>query len=56
MSFTSAEYYTLYTNILIYAVDRSAGDKHRLAADIVDCPVERPCILTLQAMPSSCSP
>jgi len=50
MSSMSAEYYTLDTNILIYAVDRSAGDKHRLAADIVDRSVERPCILTLQAM------
>jgi predicted nucleic acid-binding protein len=46
----SAERYTLDTNILIYAVDRSAGDKHRLATAIVDSSVERPCVLTLQAL------
>ena len=47
---TNAELYTLDTNILIYAVDGSAGRKHQLAADIVDRSVERPCILTLQAL------
>lgn len=42
--------YTLDTNVLIYAVDRSAGSKHRLAAEIVDRSVEGPCVLTLQAL------
>jgi predicted nucleic acid-binding protein len=45
----SAERYTLDTNILIYAVDRSAGAKHHLAIALVDGSVERPCALTLQA-------
>jgi predicted nucleic acid-binding protein len=47
---TSAEFYTLDTNILVYAVDRSAGPKHQLAAEIVDRSIERPCILTLQSL------
>jgi predicted nucleic acid-binding protein len=46
----SAERYTLDTNILIYAVDRSAGAKHHLATAIVDGSVERHCVLTLQAL------
>jgi predicted nucleic acid-binding protein len=47
---TRAEAYTLDTNIFIYAVDGSAGPKHRLAVEIVDHAIERPCVLTLQAM------
>jgi predicted nucleic acid-binding protein len=47
---TSAERYTLDTNILIYAVDRSGGAKHRVAIEIVDCSIERSCILTVQAL------
>lgn len=49
-NFTSAEAYTLDTNILIYAVDASAGPKHQQAVEIVDRSIERPCILTLQAL------
>jgi predicted nucleic acid-binding protein len=46
----TTERYTLDTNILIYAMDRSAGAKHRLAVEIVDCSIERPCVLTLQSL------
>jgi len=45
----SAERYTLDTNILIYAVDRSAGERHGLAVEIVDRSIEQGCIMTLQA-------
>jgi predicted nucleic acid-binding protein len=45
-----AERYTLDTNILIYAVDRAAGPRHRMAIEIVDRSIERPCILTVQAL------
>ena len=46
----SAEFYTLETNILIYAVDPAEGWKHHLAMAIVDCSVERSCILTVQSL------
>lgn len=46
----SAERYTIDTNILVYAVERSEGWKHELAAEIVDRSIDRPCILTLQAL------
>ena len=46
----SAERYTLDTNVLVYAVERSEGWKHQLAAEIVDRSIDRPCILTLQAL------
>jgi predicted nucleic acid-binding protein len=47
---TNAEAYTLDADILIYAVDRSAGTKHRLAVEIVDRSIERSCVLTLQGL------
>ncbi len=46
----SAERFSLDTNILVYALDTAAGDKHTLAAEIVDRAVERDCHLTLQAL------
>jgi predicted nucleic acid-binding protein len=46
----SAEPYTLDTNILVYAVDPVEGWKHHVATAIVDCSVERSCILTVQAL------
>jgi predicted nucleic acid-binding protein len=46
----SVERYTLDTDILIYAVDRAAGPRHRMAIEIVDRSIERPCILTVQAL------
>jgi len=46
----SPERFTLDTNILIYAVDRSAGEKHRIAAEVVDRSLDCWCVLTLQAL------
>ena len=46
----SGDRFTLDTNILIYAVDRSAGVRHELAVEVVDRAVERPCTLTVQAL------
>lgn len=42
--------FTLDTNILVYALDRRAGDRHRLASVIVDRAVLLECCLTLQAV------
>ncbi len=44
------ERFTLDTNILVYAVDRDAGDRHGTAIDLVDKAVQQDCILTLQAL------
>lgn len=46
----SAERFSLDTNILVYALDAEAGQKHALAARIVDRAVEEDCALTLQAL------
>jgi predicted nucleic acid-binding protein len=46
----SAEFYTLDTNILIYAVDPAEGWKHQAATTIVDCSIERSCVLTVQSL------
>jgi predicted nucleic acid-binding protein len=40
---------TLDTNILVYAMDRDAGDRHRLAMEIVDRAINSDCVLVLQA-------
>ncbi|MDR3514970.1 MAG: PIN domain-containing protein [Azospirillaceae bacterium] len=42
--------FTLDTNILVYAVDRDAGDRHRAALDITRRARGRDCVLTLQAL------
>lgn len=41
---------TLDTNILIYAIDRDAKDKHERAISIVDQAIHLDCVLTLQAL------
>jgi predicted nucleic acid-binding protein len=46
----SANRLTLDTNILIYAIDRDAKDKHERAISIVDQAIHLDCILTLQAL------
>ncbi len=46
----SAERITLDSNILIYAIDADAGERHTRAIDVVDRSVERDCLLTLQAL------
>ena len=42
--------YTLDTNILIYAIDSTAGNKHQQAIDIVKKAVFQDCVLTLQVL------
>src|SRR5439155_12567360 len=41
---------TLDTNILIYAIDRDAKDKHEKAISIIDQAIHLDCVLTLQAL------
>ena len=41
---------TLDTNILVYAMDRDAGDRHQLAMQIVDRAITSDCVLILQAL------
>jgi predicted nucleic acid-binding protein len=42
--------FTLDTNILVYALDRQAGDRRAVAGRIIDLAVRRDCCLTLQAV------
>jgi len=46
----SAERITLDSNILVYAIDADAGERHTRAMEVVDRSVERDCLLTLQAL------
>ena len=46
----SGRCFTLDTNILIYAMDVDAGDRHDLACQIIDKAVLCDCRLTLQAV------
>ena len=46
----ATERLTLDSNILVYSIDRDAGDRHLRAMEIVDRCVERDCVLTLQAL------
>ena len=41
---------TLDTNILVYSIDRDAGERHHKAVDLVDRAVDHECILTLQSL------
>jgi predicted nucleic acid-binding protein len=45
----SGECFTLDTNILVYSVDRLAGDRHAIAKRIVERAKLGNCVLTLQA-------
>jgi len=42
--------FTLDTNVLVYAVDRLAGEKHRIALDIVRRAQGADLVLTLQSL------
>jgi predicted nucleic acid-binding protein len=42
--------FTFDTNILFYASDSGAGDKHRRALALVDAALQRDCLLTLQSL------
>ena len=46
----TAERWSLDTNILVYAVDRDAGEKHRIAVELLDALTEQDCVLSLQAL------
>jgi predicted nucleic acid-binding protein len=41
---------TLDTNILVYAYDRSAGQRHEQAMELVERALEADCVLTVQAL------
>ena len=41
---------TLDTNVLVYAMDRDAGGRHKLAMEIVDRAINSDCVLVLQAL------
>ena len=42
--------FSLDTNILVYAVDRDAGDRHDRSREIVGQAAQRDCVLTVQAL------
>jgi predicted nucleic acid-binding protein len=46
----AAERLTFDTNILFYAVDTNAGDKHRIAGSLLQSAISHDCVLTLQAL------
>jgi predicted nucleic acid-binding protein len=42
--------FSLDANILVYAADLAAGERHQRALEILDRAVRRDCVLTLQAL------
>src|SRR5438477_12963039 len=51
MNSTSADLrFTLDTNVLVYAIDSDAGDRHRIALDVVRRARGKDCIITLQTL------
>ena len=42
--------FTFDTNILIYAIDSDAGERHRIALDLIHRAAGRDCVLTLQSL------
>ncbi|HEX6113586.1 MAG TPA: PIN domain-containing protein [Geminicoccaceae bacterium] len=42
--------FSIDTNVLVYAADRAAGERHERALQIMDRAVRRHCVLTLQAL------
>lgn len=46
----SAKRFTLDTNILVYAVDSSAGDRHHRAQEVIEAMLAQDCVLTLQSL------
>jgi predicted nucleic acid-binding protein len=42
--------FTFDTNILVYAVDTAAGERHRIALDLIRRSRGRDCVVTLQAL------
>ncbi|MDJ0806892.1 MAG: PIN domain-containing protein [Gammaproteobacteria bacterium] len=46
----SGEKYTLDTNILLYSIDRHAGERHKKSIELIEQMSRCDCILTLQAL------
>ncbi len=46
----ASEQFTLDTNLLVYAVDATAGERHHLSVQIVDSAADVGCRLTLQSL------
>ena len=42
--------FTLDTNILIYAIDHDAKEKHKIASNLIDTAMDTGCVLTLQVL------
>ena len=42
--------FSLEANVLVYAADRTAGERHERALQLLDRAVRRDCVLTLQAL------
>ena len=42
--------FSLDTNILVYAVDRDAGERHRLSRELIGQAARCDCVLTVQAL------
>lgn len=47
---TARAHFSLDTNILVYAVDRDGGERHRRSVELVGRAARRDCVLTLQAL------
>ena len=47
---TAKARFSLDTNILVYAVDRDGGERHRRSVELVGRSARRDCVLTLQAL------
>ena len=47
---TARARFSLDTNILVYAVDRDSGERHRRSVELVGRAARRDCVLTLQAL------
>ena len=50
MSSMTANRLTLDTNILVYAADRDAGERHQRAREVVRLAAQGDCVLTLQSL------
>jgi predicted nucleic acid-binding protein len=46
----SNQRFSIDTNILVYSIDKDAGDRHDQSRILVDALVERDCVLALQAL------
>lgn len=46
----SAKRFTLDTNILVYAVDSGAGERHHRAQEVIETMLTQDCVLTLQSL------